>query len=212
MEILRAKNVATVIAFPLISTANNPAYETGTVWGSLTSEAITAYFSDNNAAWSLLTITGTPTELGSTGEWSLAISQSQMNHDRILIKLNADEIDEQTILINTEPQTDLDSVSSFVVGNAVYDGTNLILAASLIIGNSIVASPTSCAAELYKNDDGLSDLSYTTGNFGAATGFGVFQASKTIALSANDDYTAVVTIVENSVPYFVALPITVEQL
>lgn len=102
MELTRIKNVATRIVFPLIDAVNRPLYFTGTAWGALTNAALTAYYSDAGADWTIFNpvLTGTPTEIGTLGVWKLLLSQAEMNHDLIMIKLSADEIDEQTILIN----------------------------------------------------------------------------------------------------------------
>jgi len=104
MELLRQKNVASRIVFPLISTVDRPEYFTGTAWGSLTNASVTAYSWQDGQAAATLAISGTPTELGSTGLWELALTQGEMNPDSgsddyIVVKLNADEIDEQTVLI-----------------------------------------------------------------------------------------------------------------
>lgn len=103
-ELLREKNVATKVVFPLIDSANRPQYFSGTVWGSLTNASVTAYSWADDEAAATLSISGTPSELGSTGLWELSLTQSEMNPDSgnddyISIKLNADEIDEQTLLI-----------------------------------------------------------------------------------------------------------------
>jgi len=103
MELQRVKNVASRIAFPLIDVTDGITYFTGTAWGALTNAALTAYYSDAGADWTVFNpvLTGTPTEIGTLGEWKLLLSADELNHDQILIKLKADEILEQTILINT---------------------------------------------------------------------------------------------------------------
>jgi hypothetical protein len=114
MEFLRKKNRATRLVFPLIDLNNRPAYFTGTVWGSLTNAAITAYkFSDGSSA-TTQTISGTPTELGTTGEWELALTQAECNNNYMMLKLNADEIDEQTLLI----QFTQDDIKEFAAAGA----------------------------------------------------------------------------------------------
>jgi len=105
MEVTREKNLATRIMFPLISISDHVAYFTGTTWAGLTNETITARSFNDDETNQALTIAGVPVEVAGTGEWELALTATEMNpdtsaHNYVLIKLNADEIDEQTILIN----------------------------------------------------------------------------------------------------------------
>jgi len=107
-EFIRTKNTATRIIFPLISTTNRPAYYTATTWVGLTNENITAYSWRDNQAGASLTISGTPVQLGSTGLWELALTAGEMNPDSggddyVVVKLNADEIDEQTVYVRLKP-------------------------------------------------------------------------------------------------------------
>lgn len=103
-EVSRYKNVATRIVVPLINSSSRPAYHTGT----LTNEAITAYSWQDGQAAASLTIAGLMSQLASTGLWELALLQAEMNPDSgaddyIIVKINADEIDEQTILLRIIP-------------------------------------------------------------------------------------------------------------
>lgn len=108
MEIIsRLKNVATTIYFPLIDAADSKSWFTGTVWGSLTNAALQAIFDDGTPDQALA-LSGTPTESGTiTGGWYLALTAVQINHDKIFIKLSADEIDPQGVLITTGAKVDL---------------------------------------------------------------------------------------------------------
>lgn len=130
MEIQRTKNVASIVMFPFISEADAPEYFTGTVWGSLTSEAITAYSWSDGEVPSVHTLAGTPTEMGTSGEWYLSISQSEMNPDSgsddyILIKFNADEIQEQTILLRLKAGIGIETIDSNVDTIVTDTGTTI---------------------------------------------------------------------------------------
>jgi len=104
MEIIRQKAVETRIAFPLITSAGSD-YFSSTVWGSLTSA--TAYimsWQDSQDITSAALI-NSPVEIADTGIWSITCTSAEMNPDSgadeyVLIKFNAEEIQEQTILIH----------------------------------------------------------------------------------------------------------------
>jgi len=107
-ELLRVKNVATKIQFPLLD-ATTSDYFTGTAWGSLTNASLEAYSWGDGTNAVVLAIAGTPTEIGTTGLWSLSLTQAELNpnagvDDYIIIKLNADEIMEQALLINLKAE------------------------------------------------------------------------------------------------------------
>lgn len=125
MEVItRIKNQATRIYFPLIDAADGRTFFTGTVWGDLTSEAIQAVYDDGSADQAL-SITGTPTESGTiTGYWYLDLTAPQMNHDIIVIKFNADEIDEQSILITTTVRTLLGTLATEANVNSKHSTTD----------------------------------------------------------------------------------------
>jgi hypothetical protein len=104
MEIIRTKAIETRVAFPLI-TSGGTDYFTGTAWGSLTNA--TAHIMSWQDSENLIsaTLTNTPTEIANTGEWFIVLTSAEMNPDSgaddyVLLKFNADEIQEQTALIH----------------------------------------------------------------------------------------------------------------
>ena len=158
MELItRVKNQATRIYFPLIDESDGKTFFTGTVWGSLTNEAIQAVYDDGTADQALV-ITGTPTESGTiTGYWYLDLTAPQMNHDIIVIKLNADEIDEQSILITTTIRTLLGTLAleSGIEGHcndALADYEVALEATLLVVGANAANAATSSGSADTKLD------------------------------------------------------------
>jgi len=112
MEITREKNVATKIMFPLIDSVLRPEYRTG----ALTGVVVTAYSWSDSQTSALLAIADTPTHK-TVGLWELSLTQGEMNPDTgaddyIIIKINANEIDEQAILIKLQDYNDKESLLS----------------------------------------------------------------------------------------------------
>lgn len=105
MSEIRIKNVATRLAFPLIDANTYENYNTS-AWNNLTSASIEAYsWSDLNSL-SAHNITSVPERIGTM--WQLPLTQSEMNpragaDDYILIKLDAVEIESQTLLVQLTP-------------------------------------------------------------------------------------------------------------
>lgn len=101
MEIFKQKNSTTYINFPLIDATNTPEYWSGMTWASAANTSIKGIYSDSNGAYASQAISNTPVEYQTTGTFTLQLTSGEMNHDKITIKLKADEIEEQTILIDT---------------------------------------------------------------------------------------------------------------
>jgi len=121
MEISKKKNTATYIMFPLIDATNAPDYWSGMTWASAANTSIKGRYSDSNAAYASQAISNTPVEYDTDGLFSLQLTQAEMNHDKLTIILNADEIQEQTILIDTTQRTALASaVSALAIEANVY--------------------------------------------------------------------------------------------
>jgi len=127
MELFRKKNQATTLVFPLLS-ASSDGYYTQSTWAGMTNQLISAYsWSDSVTLPNSTTISGTPQQLGSTGEWSLSATASEMNpnsgnDDYMVIKLNADEIKEQTILVILSDYSIQESITvSNITSAAVQD-------------------------------------------------------------------------------------------
>ena len=102
-EILRQKNQPTTFVFPLVSSGSNNYYTTS-AWNDLTNKSISAYSWADTVAPTILSLSQTPSQISATGLWSLSATADEMNpgsgaHDYIAIKLKANEIQEQTLLV-----------------------------------------------------------------------------------------------------------------
>jgi hypothetical protein len=95
MEFHLKKNEAVELMFPFVTTASPETFITGETI------ADTAYYSDTPGSWSSLAITDTVTEIASTGMYELQLTQSEMNHDRIIIKLTSTSGADSAIVIRT---------------------------------------------------------------------------------------------------------------
>ena len=106
MELFRRKNEATVIVFPMVTTAGPETFDTG--------ETVTdtAYYSDAGGAWTSLAITDTVSEIGTTGLYELSLTAAEMNHDHIIIKLTSTNAADTAIVIHTRAIDDLGADTS----------------------------------------------------------------------------------------------------
>jgi len=119
MEVNRLKNTATKLLFPFLAVGTTDLF-TGTAWGALTNAALIARYTDANGALTTQGIAAVPIEDVATGEWYLAMTAPEINHDIMSVKIVADEIETQTILINTLSLTNIATV------DAVVDAIKLI--------------------------------------------------------------------------------------
>ena len=108
----REKSVATKFMFPLKDADNRPELFSGTAWGALTNSSIICLSWSDSLIPSMYTwdTEPVPTEIGTTGEWYISVTAVDMapgagDHDYMLIKLDADEIDPQTILVDLKAGT-----------------------------------------------------------------------------------------------------------
>lgn len=146
MELYRKRNTATKIVFPLMDAASTSAYYTTSAWNSLTNSSKKVYcWSDDDSAPTSATIDGNPIQLDSTGEWYMVISASEISASSqyMSIKLKADQILEQTILIRIT-NYDSSNVSAACVeaiqDQFTFSGSSVI---SYAIGGSVSADTTS---------------------------------------------------------------------
>lgn len=125
---------------------------TGTAWGALTNEVLSAVYNDGTPD-QVLTLSGTPTESANViGLWLLTLTNGEMNHDEIAIKLTADEIDDQFLLISTKLYTNLLAIKTKTNGmnftgtdiKSTLDGEKV--AVSSMNANSINAAAIAAAA------------------------------------------------------------------
>lgn len=113
MEIVRAKNVATYIFFPLLDYSGALA----TSVAGLDSEIDT--WSDASAPNGFTDCTNEATEIGTTGWHYLLVSQSEMNADYIAIQVKGTSIPTQCILIRTTPApANIKQVNSVTIDGA----------------------------------------------------------------------------------------------
>lgn len=181
MEVLRKKNQATRIVFPLV-TSGSTDYFTGTAWGSLTSAVIDAYSWQDGQSATSLSISGTPTEVGSAGLWDLPLSQSEMNptsgdDDYIIIKLNAGEIQEQSVLIQLQEYDIKESSAvknttaelSAAVFETVVDTKSVEEILEILMAYSIGNISKSGSSFTYKKQDGTTTIFTITGTDSART-------------------------------------------
>jgi uncharacterized protein YjlB len=136
MELFRDKNVATYIVFPIVDADGDP------VSGASGLDSEMDAWSDGAAPDGFADCTNEATEIGSTGQYYLSLTQAEMNADYIIIQIKTTSTGAktQTILINTKPnassaaikaKTDNLPASPAAVGSAmtVSDKTGFYLAA-----------------------------------------------------------------------------------
>jgi hypothetical protein len=124
MEIRRTKNVATVIVFPIQK--NDGTYITGAA--GLDSEI--DHWADGSAPNGFADCTNEAAEIGTTGIYSLALTQAECNYDYSVVQVKSSTTGAlaQTILINrTNQQADVAAISgdSTAANNCelMFDGT-----------------------------------------------------------------------------------------
>lgn len=95
MELVRQKNVATIIVFPLIDADGD------TVSGSANPDSEIDDWTDGAAPDGFADCTNEATEIGVTGVYYLSLTQGEMNKDYIYIQIKSDDAKTQHILIRT---------------------------------------------------------------------------------------------------------------
>ena len=95
MELVRQKNVATYITFPLVDVNGDVVSSTGNPDSEIDA------FADGSAPDGFADCTNEATEDGSTGIYYLSLTQSEMNNDYIYIQVKSDDAKTQHILIRT---------------------------------------------------------------------------------------------------------------
>jgi uncharacterized protein YjlB len=136
MEVNRDKNVATYIVFPIVDADGDP------VSGATGLDSEIDAWSDGAAPDGFADCTNEATEIGSTGQYYLSLTQAEMNADYIIIQIKTTSTGAktQTILINTKPNVSIAAIkaktdnlpaSPAAVGSAmtVSDKTGFSLAA-----------------------------------------------------------------------------------
>lgn len=80
MIIFHKKNTRFDLAFPLQNATTPRIFLTGL------SPTITAYSQDGAAAWAILSIADTVSEISTIGVYELTLTAAELNHDRVIIK------------------------------------------------------------------------------------------------------------------------------
>lgn len=114
MEIFRKKNEATVVVFPMVTTASPETFDTG--------ETVSddGYYSDAGGAWTTIGgITDTVSEIGSTGLYELSLTAGEMNHDNIIIKFTSTNAADTAVIIRTRAVDEDDLVRATTPANTL---------------------------------------------------------------------------------------------
>ena len=83
MELFRAKNVATYIVFPLCDSDGDP------VTGASSLDSEIDAWTDGSAPDGFVDCTNEATEIGTTGQYYLSLTQTEMNNDYIIIQIKS---------------------------------------------------------------------------------------------------------------------------
>lgn len=97
IEVVRQKNVATYVTFPLIDSTDDVSFKSSATSPDSEIDA----FADGSAPDGFADCTNEATEIGSTGVYYLSLTQSEMNNDYIVIQVKASDANTQAILIRT---------------------------------------------------------------------------------------------------------------
>jgi len=96
MELLRQKNIATYIAFPLVDADGDP------VVGATGLDSEIDAWTDGAAPDGFADCTNEATQIGATGMYYLSLTNTEMNNDYIIIQIKSNEAKTQVILIRTQ--------------------------------------------------------------------------------------------------------------
>ncbi len=124
MELRRTKNAATIIAFPIMK-------NDGTLISGATGlDSEIDQWSDGAAPDGFADCANEATEIGSTGQYYLSLTQSEMNADYIIVQIKSTSSGAitQTLLINTTPQrADLINIAGAAVATSSAQlGVNVV--------------------------------------------------------------------------------------
>jgi len=95
MELHLKKNAAAEIMFAMVDSTTPASLK------SLVSPVDTPYYRDGAGAWTLLAITDTATEIGTTGMYTIEMTAAEVNHDLIMIKMAVAGAADTVIIIRT---------------------------------------------------------------------------------------------------------------
>lgn len=144
MELVRQKNAATVIVFPLTDEAGD------LVSGASGLDSEIDAFADGTNPNGFADCTNEATEIGSTGIYYLALTQAEMNQDYVTVQVKSSSAKTQVILIRTTVGDPLNAattddggainVASGVVEAQVKSIDSGAITASSIASNAITAA------------------------------------------------------------------------
>lgn len=98
LELVRQKNTATRIAFPLINATDDVSYLSGC---SASGDTETDQFSDSANPDGFADATNEIAELGTTGVYYVTLTNTEMNYDYVIVKCSCTGSNVQTLLIRT---------------------------------------------------------------------------------------------------------------
>jgi len=170
IELERQRNVASVIMFPLIDSANTLLLKSGA--GNPDSESDQFSDSGDNPD-GFADLTNEAVEVGATGQYYLVLTAGELNHPYVTIQVKSDDAITQTILIRTMVGDPLNIATSddgstinvtggaidtvTTTGTATVTGTVNGLAANVITAASINASAIG-ADEIATNAIGADEI------------------------------------------------------
>jgi len=148
MEFQRIKNHETYLTFPLLDSENYEPYYTS-AWSALSGASIVSYSYNDSTSAVAHTITSTPNRIDSTGLWQLHLSTSETNpnsgnDDYMIIKMDAQEIVSQTMLIKLVG-TDFNDVTDAIklkTDNLPNDPASNTVVYSRLATSGYTTSPT----------------------------------------------------------------------
>lgn len=109
MEVSHKKNTASYIAIPMLNAATPSQFRTGLTVATL------CYYRDEGGPWTEFTLEEAVVEIGVSGMYDLFVSASELNHDKVLIKLTAAGAADTAVMYNTMPKP--------AINEAVGDGS-----------------------------------------------------------------------------------------
>lgn len=136
MELVRQKNVATIIVFPIVDADGD------LVTGAAGLDSEIDSWADGSAPDGFADCANEATEIGTTGQYYLSLSQSEMNADYIIIqvKTSTSGAKTQTILIRTMVGDPLNAATT-------DDGGTINVASGVVEANAVQVSGDATAAD-----------------------------------------------------------------
>jgi len=133
MEIVRQKNVATYIVFPLVDADGD------LVSGATSLDSEIDQFADGSAPNGFADCTNEATEIGSTGNYYLSLTQTEMNQDYIIVQIKSGTAKTQVVLIRTMVGDPL-NLAVTDDGGAINVGSGIVEAQVKSIDNNVITT------------------------------------------------------------------------